>query len=78
MVAESMNNLEPRTRSRPFFGVGGAALLSASPHPRVEVTASIEPQAALTRDQFTFGPNFFHEVPAIVWLFGVGAAVTFP
>jgi hypothetical protein len=78
MVAESMDNLSPRTRSRPFVGVGAAALLSASPHPRVEVAVSIEPQAALIRDQFTFGPNLFHHVPAIVWFFGAGATVTFP
>jgi hypothetical protein len=78
MVAESMDNLSPRTRSRPFFGVGGAAVLSALPHPRVEVAASIEPQAALIRDQFTFGPNRFHDVPAVVWFFGAGATVTFP
>jgi hypothetical protein len=59
-------------------GVGGALLLAASPHPRVELSASFEPQAALVRDTFGFGAYDFHEVPAVALFFGLGAALTFP
>ena len=66
-----------RTRSRPFAGVGGAASLAVSPHPRVEVTASVDPQVALIRDQYAFGANVFYDVPAVALFFGLGAAMTF-
>src|SRR5207344_1929636 len=39
--AEGTDILVVCTRSRPFVGVGGAASLAVSPHPRVEVTASV-------------------------------------
>ncbi|HEY7374258.1 MAG TPA: hypothetical protein VIF57_19000, partial [Polyangia bacterium] len=75
--AEGMDALSPRTLSRPFVTVGGAISLAVSPHPRVEVTASVEPQAALIRDRFSFGANVFHDVPAVALFFGLGAALTF-
>jgi hypothetical protein len=78
LAVESRDNLTPRTASRPFLGVGGAALLAAMPHPRVEVSASVEPQAALLRDTFGFGSNVIYEVPAVALFFGLGASVTFP
>ncbi len=75
--AEGTDILVVRTRSRPFAGVGGAASLAVSPHPRVEVTASVDPQVALIRDQYAFGPNGFYDVPAVALFFGLGAAMTF-
>ena len=41
--AEGTDILVVRTRSRPFVGVGGAASLAVSPHPRVEVTRQRRP-----------------------------------
>jgi len=78
LLVEGRDTLATQTRSRPFAAAGGAASLAVSPHPRVEVTASVEPQAALIRDQVSFGPDVFHAVPPVVLFFGLGAAVTFP
>jgi len=78
LVVEGKDTLATRTRSRPFVAAGAAASLAVSPHPRVEVAASVEPQAPLIRDQFSFGPDVFHVVPPVVLFFGLGAAVTFP
>jgi hypothetical protein len=78
LVVESTDNLTPTTLSRPFVAVGGAALLAAAPHPRVELSASIEPQAMLVRDTYSFRSSAFYEVPAVALFFGLGAAVTFP
>jgi len=78
IVAAGTDTLAPRTRSRPFATVGGAASLAVSPFRRVEIAATVEPQAALIRDQFAFGSNVFHDVPPVVLFFGLGAAATFP
>ena len=78
IAAAGTDVLAPRTDSRPFASAGGAAMLTVSPVRRVEVTATVEPQAALIRDQFAFGPNVFHDVPPVVLFFGLGAAATFP
>jgi hypothetical protein len=78
IAVESVDILTPRTRSRLFAGVGGAASLAVAPHPRVQVIASVEPQAPLIHDQFAFGSNVFYDMPPIVLFFGLGAALTFP
>jgi hypothetical protein len=78
LAAEGTDTLRTRSASRPFASAGGGAFLTVAPLPRVELTASVEPQAALIRDKFAFGPDVFHEVPAVVVFFGLGAAVTFP
>jgi len=78
IAVEATGVLVPRPQSRPFAGVGAAALVSVSPHPRVEIAATVEPQVALIRDQFAFQSNVFYDVPPIVVFFGLGAAVTFP
>jgi len=78
IAVESVDILTPRTRSRLFAGVGGAASLAVAPHPRVQVIASVEPQAPLIHDQFAFGSNVFYDMPPIVLFFGLGAEITFP
>src|SRR4029078_1606681 len=50
LAIDSRDNLTPRTASRPFVGVGGAALLTVAHHPRVELAGSVEPPRALRRD----------------------------
>jgi len=78
LAIDSRDNLTPRTASRPFVGVGGAALLTVAPHPRVELSASVEPQAALVRDTYSFTSNQVYEVPMLALFFGLGASITFP
>jgi hypothetical protein len=75
--AEGTDTLVTRSRSRPFASVGGAASLAVSPRPRLEVTATVEPQVALIRDTYSFGANVFYDVPALALFVGVGAAMTF-
>jgi hypothetical protein len=75
--AEGTDILVTRSRSRPFASVGGAASLAVSPRPRLEVTASVEPQVALIRDTYAFGANVVYDVPAFALFAGVGAAMTF-
>jgi len=78
IAGEGTDTLVTRSGSRPFGAVGAAAALAVSPHRRVELTASVEPQAPLFRNHFAFGSNVFYDVPPVVLFFGVGAAVTFP
>jgi len=78
IVVQGTDTLVTRTGARPFASAGGAALLTVSPIRRVEVTASVEPQAALIRDHFAFGTSVFHDVPPVVLFFGLGASLTFP
>lgn len=75
--AEGTDILVTRSRSRPFASVGGAASLAVSPRPRLEVTASVEPQVALVRDTYAFSSNVVYEVPALALFVGLGAAMTF-
>ena len=78
LTVTGTDTFSPRTRSRPFVSAGGAMLLTVSPHPRVELTASVAPQVALIRDHFRFNPNVFYDVPALALSFGLGASLTFP
>ena len=78
LTVTGTDTFSPRTRSRPFASAGGAILLTVSPHPRVELTASVAPQVALIRDHFRFNPNVFYDVPALALSFGLGASLTFP
>ena len=78
LTVTGTDTFSPRTRSRPFVSAGGAMLLTLSPYPRVELTASVAPQVALIRDHFRFNPNVFYDVPALALSFGLGASLTFP
>jgi hypothetical protein len=78
LVARGSDTFTPRSRPRPFLTAGGAALLAMTPHPRIELAASVEPAAALVRDRFTFDPAFFYAVPRLILTFGVGVAAKFP
>jgi len=78
LAVRGSDTFSARSRSRPFATAGGAALVAVTPHRRVELTAGVEPTAALVRDRFTFDPDAFYAVPRLILTFGVGVAVTFP
>ena len=78
LVARGSDTFNARSRARPLFTAGGAALLAVNPHPRFELAASVEPAAALVHDQFAFDPNTFYAVPRLILTFGLGVAVKFP
>jgi hypothetical protein len=78
LAARGEDTFSPRSATRTIASAGGAALIALTPHPHVELTASVEPAAALIRDRFTFDPAVFYAVPRLILTFGVGVAVTFP
>jgi len=78
LVARGSDTFNPRSGSPALITAGGAALLAVTPHPRIELAASVEPAAALISHQFTFDPNIFYAVPRLIWTFGIAVAVKFP
>ena len=78
LAARGADTFTARSRTRPFVTAGGALLLAVTPHPRVELAASVEPAGALVRDRFSFDPNVFYAVPRLILTFGVGVALKFP
>jgi len=78
LIARGSDSFSPRSRERPFVTAGGAAVLAVVPVPWLEVTASVEPAAALIRDRFAFDPDVFHAVPRLILTYGAGIAAKFP
>lgn len=62
-------------RARPFWVVGGAAILTADLTWPLEVSARFAVGANLLRDSFEFAPVVFHTVPAITASASLGLGV---
>ena len=58
--------------ARPFWVVGGAAVLSAELPWLLEVSARVAVGANLVRDSFEFTPVVFHEVSAVTTAASLG------
>jgi hypothetical protein len=78
LEAHGSDTFSPRSTTRPFATAGGAALLAVTPHRYLELTASVEPGAALIRDRFTFDPETFYGLPRLIVTYGVAVAAIFP
>jgi hypothetical protein len=73
LAAEGSETRNPAGEiSRPFWVVGGAAVVSADLPWLVEVSARLAVGANLVRDSFEFTPVVFHQVPAITTAASIG------
>ncbi|HET7539846.1 MAG TPA: hypothetical protein VFK05_08235 [Polyangiaceae bacterium] len=62
---------------RPFWVVGGAAVVTAELPWQLEVSARLALGANLVRDSFAFSPTTFHEVPPVSGAASIGLGVRF-
>jgi hypothetical protein len=73
LTAHATDTLNPAAESkRPFWVLGGAAIVSAELPWLLEVTGRLAIGANLVRDSFEFSPSIFHEVPAVSGAASIG------
>ncbi len=73
LVALGEQTFNPAAESlRPFWVIGGAALVTADLPARILVSARFALGANLVRDSFEFTPALFHEIPPLSAAAGVG------
>lgn len=72
--AETRNAAESH---RPFWVVGGAALMTTDLFWLLELSTRVSVGANLVRDSFEFTPSVFHEVPAFTVAASVGVGLRF-
>lgn len=76
LTAHATDTLNPAAESkRPFWVIGGAAIVSAELPWMLEVTGRFAIGANLVRDSFEFSPAIFHEVPPVSGAGSVGIGV---
>ncbi len=68
----------PDEIARPFWVVGGAALVTVQVAWVVEASARVGVGANLVRDSFVFTPDTFHEVPPVTVAGSVGVGMRLP
>jgi hypothetical protein len=73
--AEGHETRNAGERSRPFWVLGGAAVVSAELPWLFEVSARLAVGANLVRDSFEFTPVVFHQVPAITTAASLGVGL---
>jgi hypothetical protein len=68
----------PTDSARPFWVVGGAAIVTARLAWQVELSGRLAVGANLVRDSFAFSPTTFHTVPPVSAAASVGIGVGWP
>jgi hypothetical protein len=79
LIAEGTNTFNaPGAITRPFWVVGGTAVVTVTLGARFEISARLTAGVNLVQDEFKFEPVVFHEVPAITFAPSIGFGARFP
>lgn len=78
LTASGSDTVDAASDSRPWWVVGGSALVSVLVTPTAEVSGGVLLGRPLVRDRFQFSPEVFHTVDKLSWTASLGAGLRFP
>ncbi len=76
--AGGVQSYDPRTRRRPWWVLGGSAVLTVRPTDILDIIATVSLGYPLIRDKFRFNPPNFYEVKGISLTSALGVGLTLP